>query len=58
MTKKDFVLITSILNQYAKCERDNIPFTMDDIITSFSQGLSKVNPRFDKIKFYLATYKE
>jgi len=56
MTKKDFILITSILNQYARCERENVPFTMDDIIASFSQGLSRTNPRFDKDKFYLAAY--
>ena len=56
MTKKDFTLITSILNQYARCERDNIIFTMDDIIASFSTRLSQENPRFNKDKFYLASY--
>jgi hypothetical protein len=56
MTKKDFILITSVLNQYARCERDNIIFTMDDIIASFSVRLSSLNPRFNKDKFYLACY--
>ena len=56
MTKKDFILITSILNQYARCERDNIIFTMDDIIASFSTRLSGTYPRFNKDKFYLACY--
>ena len=57
MTKKDFILLTSILNQYALCERDNIPFAMDDIIASFGRKLSTTYPRFNKDKFYLACYK-
>lgn len=57
MTKKDYINIADVLNQYAICERDNIPFSMDDIIASFAVILAEDNPQFDKELFYQRTYR-
>jgi hypothetical protein len=57
MTRRDYINIADILNQYAVCERDNIPFSMDDIIASFASMLAEDNERFDKEIFYQRTYR-
>ena len=57
MTRRDYINIADILNQYAVCERDNITFSMDDIIASFASMLAEDNERFDKEIFYQRTYR-
>lgn len=57
MTKKDYELIAQVLNTFAHVERENVPFMMDDIISSMSVALAKDNERFNKDIFYSACYK-
>jgi hypothetical protein len=58
MTKKDYILISSILNMYCKKELQGKPIHMDSIVAMFSTVLSSENSQFKPTKFYDACYKQ
>jgi len=54
MTKKDYELIASVLNSYA---RNKGAWDVDDLIYDIASALEEDNPRFNKDTFYDACYK-
>ena len=57
MTKKDYVLIASVLNTCIKEHNLQQLAVIDRVITSLAYELAKDNPRFNKDTFYDACYK-